>query len=78
MLKKDLLRHINDAMHLEETATRLYLQHLSAIATRLDVPDKFIIRAQKLIGYLIEGNTSHFIKCQKMMKQIKKEKKDDI
>jgi hypothetical protein len=77
MKKQELLSKLIEASKTEESATTIYLKHLSALTSRFNIDKEFIERAKKIIAILIDGNRNHKKICDDLIKKIQNEAKND-
>jgi len=73
MKKEQLLKHCHEAVKTEETATTVYLKHLSAIVFRSGLPKPDIAKIKDTIEFLIAMNTRHKELMQSLINRIQEE-----
>jgi len=78
MKKPELVAVLQDAVRSEETATRVYLSHLQAITTRLDLPADRLRQIGNIMEGLIKDNRRHRGVCRSMLARIQEHPGDDI
>lgn len=78
-MKKDiLLKHLEEAIKREESATTIYLQHLHAFSQRVIFDPNFLKKFKSTVEYLIAQNKRHKEIGEEIYRKVQKEKKDDI
>ena len=78
MKKAELLKHIKEAIRTEESATSVYLKHLTALVSRANLPPEKIEKIRESIEYLIKSNQQHSALLTQLQQQIEEDKHDDF
>lgn len=78
MKKKDLINELEEALRTEEESSAIYAQHIHALSERLDLDKKFIKEFKLITEQLIKFNKQHKVKCEELINNIKKDKRDDF
>ncbi len=73
MDRETLIEHLKEAVRREESATQIYLKHLSAIISRSGIPAEQISSIQKSLKYLIDSNKEHKAYLLSLIERIKGE-----
>ena len=77
MTKNELLHQIQEGINGEESATTIYLKHLSAMMTRSALAAADITRAKRLLRYLIVRNRRHKAILTQLANRINQEPDND-
>jgi rubrerythrin len=78
MKKAELLKHIKEAIRTEESATSIYLKHLTALVSRANLPPDKIEKVRESIEHLIKSNERHAGILTQLQQQIEEDKHDDF
>jgi rubrerythrin len=78
MKKAELLRSIKEAIRGEESATTVYLKHLTALVSRANLPPVEIEKIRESIEYLIKSNQRHSAILTQMQERIEEDQHDDF
>jgi len=76
MKREELVEVLRQAVIREESATSIYVKHLSAIISRSGLPDADIARIRETLQYLIEGNKAHKAYLISLVERIQAEERD--
>lgn len=76
MNRETLIERLQDAVKREESATSIYVKHLSAIVSRSGLPAADISRIQDSLQYLIHSNKEHKGYLLSLIERIRGEEKD--
>ena len=78
MKKNELLKHVQDAINAEESASTVYLGHLKALMARSQLDPAAVLKAQAGLGDLIKANQAHRHILEALEKQIEKDPAHDF
>jgi rubrerythrin len=78
MKKAELLKQIKGAIRGEETATTVYLKHLTALVSRANLPPDELEKVRAAIEYLIKSNQRHSAILAQMQEQLEEDQHDDF
>ncbi len=78
MKKAELLRRIQEGINIEESATTIYLKHLSVLMERSALPADKVASVRLTFQQLIEMNRHHKQLLLRMMPQIEQEPDHDF
>jgi rubrerythrin len=76
MEREELIRHLEEAVKKEETATQIYIRHLSAIVSRSGLRAEDVSRIRKSFQYLVEENDKHAAQLLSLIDRVRKEGTD--
>lgn len=78
MKKEELLRRIQEGINIEESATAIYLKHLSVLLERSALPPEKVASVRRIFQQLIEMNRQHKQILLRMMPQVEQEPDHDF
>ncbi len=76
MRKEELIKHIQESIKREESATTVYLGHLKALTLRSGLSDSDIAEARNIIEFLIESNIDHKKCLEDLLQKTEEDSKD--
>jgi len=76
MKREELIALLKEAVVREESATSIYMKHLSAIVSRSGLPAEEIAGIRKTLQQLIEGNEAHKAYLISLIERIRAEERD--
>jgi rubrerythrin len=74
--KEKLIHELEEAIKREETATTIFLGHISAFSCRFSLDDSFVKKFKKILKDLIVQNERHKEICIMILNKIKKDKRN--
>jgi len=78
MRKQELLEHIQHGIRTEESASAIFMRHLSAMILRSDLPDEEITAVRRTVNALIAENKKHKQLLESLRERIEGETTDDF
>lgn len=78
MKKAELLRHLREGKLGEESAIALYLQHLTAVVSRVELPPQDKERVRLIMKTLLQANRKHFGLMKELIAQVTEDSRDDF
>ena len=78
MTKSELLRHLEDAVQLEDTATTVYLGHISAIVGRSGLDESSVVKVREALDLLVQENQRHKSIVEELIDDLKREEDGDF
>jgi len=78
MKKKELLKKVEEALHTEEEAIEVYMHHMQAFETRLEITPAEHKKVESFMKKMIHESKGHKKACLEIIKYIKKQDKDDF
>jgi rubrerythrin len=76
MERETLIKHLQEAVKKEESATQVYMRHLSAILGRSGLAADDVSRIRKSLQYLIGCNEEHREQLLSLIERIREEGPD--
>lgn len=76
MDRESLIARLNEAVKREESATGVYLKHISAIVTRSGLPEEDVAHIKRSLESLIKSNNEHKMFLVSLIERIRGEELD--
>ncbi len=77
MKREKLLEKLRQALRTEENATAIYMEHLSALAGRIEIDKHLADRIHSVLDFLVKENQRHKSLVLDMIELIERTERDD-
>lgn len=78
MKKEKVFEQLKEALKTEESVIEIYMQHLKVLSGRFPMDKKDLDKIKSLVGIMIEESRGHKKACEKLLLELRGEKRDDI